>query len=51
MTMKHDNLIGTSYKPVLRTGSITYSIKKFFKRKDVKTTEHCDSSLNMYELI
>jgi len=34
----------TSYKPVLRTGSITYSIKKIFKRRDVKTTEHYDSS-------
>ena len=32
----------TSYKPVLRTDSITYLIKKKFERSDVKTTEHCD---------
>ncbi|AES98735.1 late nodulin [Medicago truncatula] len=32
------------YKLVRSTGSITYLIKKFFERRDVKTKEHRDSS-------
>jgi hypothetical protein len=32
-------LSGTSYKPVFRTGSVTYSIKYYIERIDSKTTD------------
>jgi len=36
---------------LLVTNPCEYSINFFFERRDVKTTEHCDSSKNIYGLI